>query len=303
MAYDESLAERIRRTLAGNDAVTERRMFGGLCFLVNGRMCCGIVRDMLMARIPKSEYARVIEEPHVRPMDFTGRPLSGFVYVEPEGIESARALRSWITRGLEVAAQSDAVKKKPRASTLTPSAAAARAGSPRINETHTRHARQRSVSATRPVGTRQVNTTAPAKSAQPAGYSGTPLAKKLGIVSGSTVSTFGAPANYADLLAPMPDAVRFVKNAATATVVHIFTTRRAELANRLARLYSTIQPGAAVWVSWPKKASKVETDITEDVIREIALPLGFVDVKVCAVDEVWSGLKLVIRVANRPKPR
>jgi hypothetical protein len=84
-------------------------------------------------------------------------------------------------------------------------------------------------------------------------------------------------------------------------LVHLFATERRELADRLARLASTIRPDAAVWVSWPKKASGVTTTITEDVIREIALPLGFVDVKVCAIDETWSGLKLVIRKTLRSR--
>jgi TfoX/Sxy family transcriptional regulator of competence genes len=284
MAYDEPLADRIRHVLADNRAITERRMFGGLCFLVNGRMCCGIVGDMLMARINKSEYTKILEEPHVRQMDFTGRPLSGFVYVEPEGIESARELRSWIKRGLEVAAQSDDMKKKRPGASRSP-----RAKQPAAKTT--------------PVKTPS------AKSAQRAGYSGTPLAKKLGIREDSVVLTLGAPDNYTALLAPLPDGVSITELAAgsrtknsaarTADLVHIFTTSRTQLATHLTRLYSSIRPDAAVWVSWPKKASKVKTDITEDVIREVALPLGFVDVKVCAVDEVWSGLKLVIRVANR----
>jgi hypothetical protein len=83
--------------------------------------------------------------------------------------------------------------------------------------------------------------------------------------------------------------------------VHVFATERRELASRLARLASTIRPDAAIWVSWPKKASGVATTITEDVIREVALPLGLVDVKVCAIDATWSGLKLVIRKALRPR--
>jgi DUF3052 family protein len=136
------------------------------------------------------------------------------------------------------------------------------------------------------------------------GYSGTPLAKKLGIAAGGSVATIGAPRNYKALLAPLPPKVRFAKIVdASADVVHLFTTERRELVDRLPRLVSTIKPDAAVWVSWPKKASGVATTITEDVIREIALPLGFVDVKVCAVDETWSGLKLVIRKALRPRTR
>ena len=83
--------------------------------------------------------------------------------------------------------------------------------------------------------------------------------------------------------------------------VHLFVTRRAELAKHLAHLRKTLEPAGFVWVSWPKKASKVPTNVTEDVIREVALPLGFVDIKVCAVSEVWSGLKLVIRVSERPR--
>jgi hypothetical protein len=87
--------------------------------------------------------------------------------------------------------------------------------------------------------------------------------------------------------------------APATALVHHFTTRRAELAEALALYRATLAPDATVWVSWPKKASKVATDITEDVVREVALPLGFVDIKVCAVDEIWSGLKLVVRKALR----
>lgn len=130
----------------------------------------------------------------------------------------------------------------------------------------------------------------------PAGYSGTPLAKKLGIVAGSHVATRHAPADYGDLLEPLPDAVVFdAKVAATTDVIHVFADRRSVLAKELGTLRKSIRTSGSVWVSWPKKASKVPTDITEDTIRELALPLGFVDVKVCAVSDVWSGLKLVIR--------
>jgi len=129
-----------------------------------------------------------------------------------------------------------------------------------------------------------------------AGYSGTPLAKKLGINAGSSVFAEGAPSDYASLLAPLPDGVTFVNKLTTSVdVVHLFTKSAAELDAKLRRWRDTIRSDAAIWISWPKKASKVPTDITEDVIREIALPMGFVDVKVCAVDETWSGLKLVIR--------
>jgi hypothetical protein len=129
-----------------------------------------------------------------------------------------------------------------------------------------------------------------------AGYSGTPLAKKLGIVAGSHVATRHAPADYGALLEPLPDGVVLdAKVAAKTDVVHVFADRRSVLAKELGTLRKSIRSNGTVWVSWPKKASKVPTDITEDTIRELALPLGFIDVKVCAVSDVWSGLKLVIR--------
>ncbi len=129
-----------------------------------------------------------------------------------------------------------------------------------------------------------------------AGYSGTPLAKKLGIKPGARVVLLGAPPPLRKLLEPVPDGVRFAtKLAQTADLVHLFTASKAELGKTLAACRKMLGPEAAVWVSWPKKASKVPTDITEDTIRALALPLGFVDIKVCAVDETWSGLKLVVR--------
>jgi len=132
------------------------------------------------------------------------------------------------------------------------------------------------------------------------GYSGTPLAKKLGIAEGSSVFPIDAPAHYRQLLAPLPLRVRFTRHLEAGTdIVHLFVLKRDVLAEQLRELYPTIRADAAIWVSWPKKAAKVETDITEDTVRAVALPLGLVDVKVCAVDETWSGLKLVIRTANR----
>ncbi|WP_428311494.1 DUF3052 domain-containing protein [Hydrocarboniphaga sp.] len=129
-----------------------------------------------------------------------------------------------------------------------------------------------------------------------AGYSGTALAKKLGITEGRRVLALQAPAGYRDWLAPLPAAVAFEAGISAAIdIVHIFATDGAALAAELKSLRNAIRSDAAVWVSWPKKASKVVTDITEDTIRAVALPLGFVDIKVCAVNEVWSGLKLVIR--------
>ena len=134
----------------------------------------------------------------------------------------------------------------------------------------------------------------------PAGYSGTPLAKKLGIGTGARVWLAQAPANYKTLVAPLPDGVTFVAKASNTTdVAHVFTSTRKELEKTLRSLRGALKPDAAIWVSWPKKASKVATDITEDVIRDVALPMGFVDIKVCAVDETWSGLKLVVRKVLR----
>ncbi len=128
------------------------------------------------------------------------------------------------------------------------------------------------------------------------GYSGTPLAKKLGIAADARVYTFAAPANYAELLAPLPQGVKFDKKVTPSTsLAHVFVTQSKDLAQQLKALRKQLSPSSALWISWPKKASRVATDITEDTIRALALPLGFVDIKVCAVTEVWSGLKLVVR--------
>ena len=129
-----------------------------------------------------------------------------------------------------------------------------------------------------------------------AGYSGTPLAQKLGIKPGHVVVQLGGPDG---LLPEVPVRRRLPTSA---DVVLFFTTERAALARRLPALRSTIEPAASLWVCWPKRASKVPTDITEDVIREVCLPMGLVDVKVCAVDDVWSGLKLVVRKELRGRP-
>lgn len=128
------------------------------------------------------------------------------------------------------------------------------------------------------------------------GYSGTPLAKKLGIAAGTTMFVTGAPHTYRASLAPIPADVKFAaRPTRTTDIVHIFVTTSDTLAKALQRYRKLIKPSGVLWVSWPKKAAKVRTDVTEDTIRKLALPLGFVDVKVCAVDETWSGLKLVIR--------
>jgi TfoX/Sxy family transcriptional regulator of competence genes len=101
MAFDETLAERIRRVLAGEATAEERKMFGGLAFMVRGSMCCGVQEGRLVARVGREAYEEALAEPHVRPMDFTGRPLTGFVYVESEGIAGDEALAEWIERCLE----------------------------------------------------------------------------------------------------------------------------------------------------------------------------------------------------------
>ncbi|MEN3367865.1 MAG: hypothetical protein V7609_8 [Verrucomicrobiota bacterium] len=133
-----------------------------------------------------------------------------------------------------------------------------------------------------------------------AGYSGTPLAQKLGIKPEYKVATIGAPPKYRKLLAPLAKGVVFTTEVtAAAPFVHLFVTKRRTLEKELKRLRQLLADAGVLWVSWPKKSSGVATDITEDVIREVCLPLGFVDVKVCAVDETWSGLKLMIRRENR----
>jgi hypothetical protein len=134
----------------------------------------------------------------------------------------------------------------------------------------------------------------------PAGYSGTPLAKKLGIGAGARVYLAAAPPDYEDLLRPIPEGVRFVDAAdADVDLAHVFATRRAALEPILRGLRARLRAEVPTWVSWPKKAAKLDTDLTEDVVRELALPMGFVDVKVCAVDATWSALRLVVRKALR----
>jgi hypothetical protein len=134
------------------------------------------------------------------------------------------------------------------------------------------------------------------------GYSGTPLAKKLGIRVNSRLYLQAAPADYARLVAPLPTGVRTVSRIdATTDIIHLFATRRAALRTLLRDTLGAMRPDAIVWVSWPKRAARVPTDITEDVIRELALPMNLVDIKVCAVDATWSGLKLMVRKAKRPR--
>ncbi len=136
------------------------------------------------------------------------------------------------------------------------------------------------------------------------GYSGTPLPQKLGIKPGLTVVAINPPANYRRLLGQIPDSVTFSERLKSgSSFVHLFTSRRSEMQKKMSILRDKISDNGAIWVSWPKKSSGISTDVTEDVIREIALPLGFVDIKVCAVDETWSGLKLMIRRENRKSRR
>jgi hypothetical protein len=129
-----------------------------------------------------------------------------------------------------------------------------------------------------------------------AGYSGTPLVKKLGIAQGARVAILGAPDGFDATLGELPDGVVVTRRlGGRRDVVLAFVTERAALAGRLDALRAAIAPDGMIWVAWPKKASRMPTDITEDVVREVVLPTGLVDVKVCAIDDTWSGLKVVIR--------
>ena len=133
-----------------------------------------------------------------------------------------------------------------------------------------------------------------------AGHSRNPLNHKLGLKPGFRIAVLNPPDRYWDLVHPLPEGVSVLgPRARRLDFVHVFAERRAELARALPKLIARIKANGMIWVSWPKRLSGVPTDITEDVIRELALPLGLVDVKVVAVDETWSGLKLVIRIENR----
>lgn len=135
-----------------------------------------------------------------------------------------------------------------------------------------------------------------------AGYSGTPLAKKLGFKAGLRICAPGAPPDYRKLVSPLPEGIEFQARVSKSTdIVHTFTTSKVQLAKNLLAWLKMLEPEAAIWVSWPKKTSKVPTDITEDTIRAVALPMGLIDIKVCAVDDTWSGLKLVLRKELRDR--
>ena len=129
-----------------------------------------------------------------------------------------------------------------------------------------------------------------------AGYSGTPLPKKLGVKDDHRVAAVDAPPEFAGLV----DGVELATQLrGQFDVIVFFTTERAKLEKRLDALRKAMKPETGLWIAWPKQASKVPTDMTEDVVREVALPTGLVDNKVCAIDDVWSGLRLVIRVEHR----
>ncbi len=133
-----------------------------------------------------------------------------------------------------------------------------------------------------------------------AGYSGTPLAKKLGIKAGDTLRVINSPADYRSLFTDFPQGVINSDDSIGAkNIIHFFTKDASELVKLLPQLKTELIPNGMIWVSWPKKASKIVTDVDENLIRNSALAIGLVDVKVCAIDDVWSGLKLVIPVKDR----
>jgi hypothetical protein len=129
-----------------------------------------------------------------------------------------------------------------------------------------------------------------------AGYSGTPLARKLGLNPGATVAWIGAPEGFEALLGELPDGVAVRRRLrGPLDLVVCFVTARRDLERRLPALRAALAPAGMLWVAWPKRSSGVETDMTEDVVRDVALPTGLVDTKVCAIDATWSGLRLVVR--------
>jgi hypothetical protein len=133
-----------------------------------------------------------------------------------------------------------------------------------------------------------------------AGYSTTPLAKKLGIKSGFSIRLINAPAHYHNLFDDWPnDVIQSTKATDKKDFIHYFSTNADKLNEDMKLLKDEIKSTGMIWISWPKKSCKVSTDITEDVVRQIGLKSGLVDVKVCAIDETWSGLKFVIRVKDR----
>ena len=134
----------------------------------------------------------------------------------------------------------------------------------------------------------------------PAGYSGTPLAKKLGIKAGHRVGLIGAPQGFEEMLEGLPDDVQLSRRAAGRfDVIVFFTKRAAELGRRFPRLATKLEKAGGLWVAWPKKSSGVVTDVVEGLVRQTGLDGGLVDNKICAVDEIWSGLRFVYRLRDR----
>ena len=134
-----------------------------------------------------------------------------------------------------------------------------------------------------------------------AGYSGTPLVAKLGIRQGARVAFVDAPEGFGDLLGELPDGAALRDRLrGPLDVIVCFVTRRRDLERRLPALRRALDPAGGLWIAWPKRASRVATEVTEDVVREVALPTGLVDNKVCAIDDTWSALRLVVRRSERP---
>lgn len=137
-----------------------------------------------------------------------------------------------------------------------------------------------------------------------AGYSGTPLPQKLGIKPGAKLGLAGAPAGFADTLGPLPAGVKplaFGRAKGPFDVLVAFFDSEAAFKKQLPQLHAALQPNGGLWIAWPKRASGVPTDMTEDAVRKHGLPRGLVDNKVCAIDATWSGLRLVVRLENRPR--
>jgi hypothetical protein len=135
-----------------------------------------------------------------------------------------------------------------------------------------------------------------------AGYSGTPLERKLGIKGGHRIALVGAPDGFDETIGPLPDVDVTSRLRGPLDVVVFFARRRGELERRFGALKRALDPAGGLWIAWPKRSSGVDTDLTEGVVRELALANGLVDNKVCAIDETWSGLRIVYRLADRPRP-
>jgi hypothetical protein len=135
-----------------------------------------------------------------------------------------------------------------------------------------------------------------------AGYSSTPLAKKLGIKPNSSLHVLNGPGGFLELLEPIPDGVQFVASSERLGVIVLFAASSADL-EPFSRLVRVLEPGGGLWVAWPKKSSGVPTDLSFEIVQHVGLSSGLVDNKVCAIDKVWTGLRFVHRLENRPKKR